>query len=185
MDGDRIQSPRRMRTNDNRSQNGQEWARQTEAAQREPGEPGDEQAEHVEGAENTEATQARDNKKSSKEKRAHLPIPETRVELGNLDDLFGPPTTIAPQQTSQTVSRSSLVSPSEARLQLILENTAGDYTRFVPRPAPTTDVKKLGAVGLGGFVLSHNRDVGLKSRQNAVTVIEKFAGGKGAQVTSS
>lgn len=108
---------------------------------------------------------------------------QVKVELGDLDQLFGPPATQAATEPTAKAS-SSTVSPSQARVQLLLERTAGDYSRYVPRPYPTTDVTKLGPVGLSGFVLSRRRDVGLSARDSALTVVKKFAGGKGAQVSA-
>ncbi|KAI0756349.1 hypothetical protein C8Q80DRAFT_1264416 [Daedaleopsis nitida] len=108
---------------------------------------------------------------------------QVKVELGDLDQLFGPLASQAATATTVEAS-SSTVSPSQARVQLLLERTAGDYSRYVPRPYPSTDVTKLGPVGLSGFVLSRRRDVKLSSRDSALMVVKKFAGGKGAQVSA-
>lgn len=102
--------------------------------------------------------------------------------MGNLDALFGAPTSPLSSQVVSTAPRKD-VTPSQARVQLLLEKTAGDYSRYVPRPFPTTDVRKLGPVKLGEFVLSRKRDAGLTARQNVMTVIEKFAGGKGVRAS--
>ncbi|KAI0714862.1 hypothetical protein C8Q76DRAFT_728501 [Earliella scabrosa] len=107
-----------------------------------------------------------------------------KVELGNFEEMFGAAAVQPMAQTgvAKPASESS-VSPSQARVQLLLENTAGDYSRYVPRPYPTTDVTKLGAVGLSGLVLSRRKDVGLKSRENALAVVQRFADGKGVRAS--
>lgn len=119
-----------------------------------------------------------------KEKVAIPSADQFKVELGNFEEMFG---AAAAQPMAQTgvakPASASSVSPSQVRVQLLLENTAGDYSRYVPRPYPTTDVTKLGAVGLSGLVLSRRKDVGLKSRENALAVVQKFADGKGARAS--
>ncbi|KAI0720049.1 hypothetical protein C8T65DRAFT_736216 [Cerioporus squamosus] len=110
-----------------------------------------------------------------------IPKP-AEIELGNLHELFGASTSPSSSQTVSAIPRKD-VTPSQVRIQLLLEKTAGDYSRYVPRPFPTTDVRKLGPVKLGEFVLSRKRDVGLTARQNVLTVVEKFAGGKGVRVS--
>lgn len=110
-----------------------------------------------------------------------IPKP-ARIELGNLDELFGSPALPSTPHAVSAASRKD-VTPSQARVQLLLEKTAGDYSRYVPRPFPVTDVRKLGPVKLGEFVLSRKRDAGLTARQNVLTVVAKFANGKGVRVS--
>ena len=99
------------------------------------------------------------------------------IQLSGLDDLFGPPATNA-SQSSTSPSRAV----AQDRIQTFLERAAGDYSRYVPRPLPTTDVTKLSPLELSEFVLSKRKDVGLQSRYDALTIVEKFVGaGKGAQ----
>ncbi|KAI0652504.1 hypothetical protein C8Q79DRAFT_922938 [Trametes meyenii] len=105
-------------------------------------------------------------------------IPAAReIELGNLDDLFGHSTS-----TSTTVrvrapeDGAKHPSPSQDRVQALLERTAGDYSRFVPRFLSTTDVQELSPLELSSFVLSRRRDVGLQLRQKATTIVGKFPG---------
>ncbi|KAI8990700.1 hypothetical protein BD414DRAFT_484532 [Trametes punicea] len=106
------------------------------------------------------------------EERIIIPAAKT-IELGNLDDLFGPP-------TAATVSRIADVakplSPSQHRVQLFLERTAGDYSRYVPKQSATTDVTRLSPLEFSEFVLSKRRDVGLQSRHGALAIVEKFTG---------
>ncbi|CDO73450.1 hypothetical protein BN946_scf185013.g85 [Trametes cinnabarina] len=111
-----------------------------------------------------------------------MPAPG-RIELGNLDDLFGPPT--ATITTTQAAATAKLLSPSEHRIQLFFERSAGDYSRYVANPSPTTDVTKLSPLELSEFVLSKRKDVGLKSRHNALTIVEKFVGGRKAAEASA
>ncbi|RPD57082.1 hypothetical protein L226DRAFT_607444 [Lentinus tigrinus ALCF2SS1-7] len=114
--------------------------------------------------------------------RSPVAIPKSsEIELGNLDELFGSPTSPSSQAVSTTPRKD--VTPSQARVQLFLEKTAGDYSRYVPRPFSTTDVRKLGPVKLGEFVLSRKRDAGLAARQNVLAVVQKFAGGQGVRAS--
>ncbi|OSD00802.1 hypothetical protein PYCCODRAFT_1478837 [Trametes coccinea BRFM310] len=112
--------------------------------------------------------------KRGDEEPVNLPA-ATQIELGNLDELFGPPST---STTSEAAVSARLLSPSEQRVQLFLERIAGDYSRYVPKHAPTTDVTKLSPLELSEFVLSKRRDVALKSRRNALTIVEKFVGAR-------
>lgn len=119
-------------------------------------------------------------KAASPPNRDRVVIPlAAQVELAGFDELFAPATQL---NTPSVVANSASISPSQARVQLLLERTAGDYCRYAP-PFLTTDVKKLGPLGLGEFVLSRNRDVGLQSRVRMLTVVQKFVGGQGAQAT--
>ena len=106
---------------------------------------------------------------------------QPKVELGDVSDLFGPPVA----QTSSPVASVSLknITPSQARVQLLLEKTAGDYSRYAPRPFPTTDVGKLGPLKLAEFSLTHHREVPPKRRTDALTIVEKFTGKGGPQVS--
>ncbi|KAI9060519.1 hypothetical protein FKP32DRAFT_1760189 [Trametes sanguinea] len=108
------------------------------------------------------------------EEPVNLPAVQ-QIELGNLNDLFGPPST---GSRSEADASARLLSPSEHRVQLFLERTAGDYSRYAPKLAPTTDVTKLSPLELSEFVLSKRRDVALKSRRKALTIVEKFVGAR-------
>ncbi|KAI0673781.1 hypothetical protein C8Q78DRAFT_968197 [Trametes maxima] len=126
------------------------------------------------------STQTRDA-----EEEEPLVIPAAReIELGNLDDLFGPPTTTSTMGGVKVHENGAKhPSPSQDRIQALLERTAGDYSRFVPRPLPTTDVRELSPLELSGFVLSRRRDVGHPLRQKAATIIGKFPGTNKAAVS--
>ncbi|KAI0368840.1 hypothetical protein BV20DRAFT_968612 [Pilatotrama ljubarskyi] len=109
-----------------------------------------------------------------------------KIELGNLEDIFGPP--VVHDRTRSRTPASATESPAQDRIQSLLERTAGDYSRYVPKLLPSTDVRELSPLELGGFVLSKRRDVGLNSRQHALEVIQKFPGtgstSKGVQAQS-
>ena len=96
-----------------------------------------------------------------------------KVQLGNIDDLFGPPTPLASSINPGT-SKAREVTPSQARVQLLLERTGGDYSRYVPHPFPSTTVKELGPVGIAEFTLAYQRDVTPRSRENVLAVVKKF-----------
>ncbi|PIL31355.1 hypothetical protein GSI_06054 [Ganoderma sinense ZZ0214-1] len=96
-----------------------------------------------------------------------------KVHLGDLDDLFGSPVPFA-SSTQSSTSKPREVTPSQARVQLLLERTGGDYSRYVPRPFPNTTVKELGPLGVAEFTLAYQRDVTPRSRQNALAVVKKF-----------
>ncbi|KAI0800547.1 hypothetical protein C8Q74DRAFT_1237208 [Fomes fomentarius] len=131
-------------------------------------------------AQDSEQSHVEQRQAASSPKRDRVVIPiAAQVELAGFDELFTP---AAQLNTPSVVANSASISPSQARVQLLLERTAGDYCRYA-RPFPTTDVKKLGPSGLGEFVLSRNRDVGLQSRVRMLTVVQKFVGGQGAQAT--
>ncbi|KAI0354587.1 hypothetical protein OH77DRAFT_1425645 [Trametes cingulata] len=96
-----------------------------------------------------------------------------KIELGNLDDIFGPPVAhTSVRRTAQPTPAAG--SPAQTRVQTLLERTAGDYSRYVPKILPTTHVSKLSPLEFGEFVVSKNRTVGLHSRQHALDVIQKF-----------
>lgn len=76
------------------------------------------------------------------------------------------------------------VNKSRKVTQLLLEK-AGDYSRFLPRRFDTTDVQKLGPVGLGELVLSRKKDTVLQSRADILNVVKKFSGaGNGPRASS-
>ncbi|KAI1793094.1 hypothetical protein LXA43DRAFT_1093006 [Ganoderma leucocontextum] len=97
-----------------------------------------------------------------------------KVQLGNIDDLFGSPAPLAPSKSPRTPSAPD-VTPSQARVQLLLERTAGDYSRYVPRPFPDTNVTTLGPLKLAEFTLSYQRDVTPQARQNVLAVVKRFS----------
>ncbi|KAI0640068.1 hypothetical protein C8Q77DRAFT_1043740 [Trametes polyzona] len=122
----------------------------------------------------------RDQRRSPRPRREEddepINIPAPReIELGNLEDLFGAPTPSSPAPNAlQSANDTKPLSPSQHRVQALLERTAGDYSRYVPKVLPTTNVKELSPLALGEFILSKRRDVGLPSRKNALAVIGKF-----------
>ncbi|KAI0334094.1 hypothetical protein GY45DRAFT_1359301 [Cubamyces sp. BRFM 1775] len=126
-----------------------------------------------------QTTQSRPPRRRSAPPQEPFNLPAVQaIQLSSLDDLFGPPATNAPSERSTT----SLKAATQDRIQTFLERAAGDYSRYVPRALPTTDVTKLSPLQLSEFVLSKRKDVGLQSRHNALTIVEKFVGAdKGAQ----
>ncbi|KAM5535855.1 hypothetical protein V8D89_010473 [Ganoderma adspersum] len=96
-----------------------------------------------------------------------------KIQLGNIDDLFGSPAPLAPSINTRT-SKAREITPSQARVQLLLERTGGDYSRYVPRPFPSTTVKELGPLGVAEFTLAYQRDVSPRSRENVLAVVKKF-----------
>ncbi|KAI0828854.1 hypothetical protein BC628DRAFT_1417253 [Trametes gibbosa] len=98
--------------------------------------------------------------------------PQRKIELGNLEDFFGPPT--AASGAPHVAITAGTKSPSQERVQALIERTAGDYSRFIAKPLPSTDVRTLSPLELSAFVLSKRRDVTLQSRQNALAVVGKF-----------
>ncbi|TBU62563.1 hypothetical protein BD310DRAFT_918691 [Dichomitus squalens] len=108
---------------------------------------------------------------------------QPKVLLGDLKELFGPPAAHTRSPIASAPSAKN-VTPSQARVQLLLEKAAGDYSRYAPKPYLTTDVGKLGPLKLAEFTLSHNRAVPPKRRSDALTVVEKFVGKSAPQVSA-
>lgn len=98
---------------------------------------------------------------------------QPKVQLGNIDDLFGSSAPLAPSHKPRT-SAARKVTPSQARVRLLLEGTGGDYSRYVPGPFPDTTVTTLGPSKLAEFTLSHQRDVTPRARQNVLAVVKRF-----------
>jgi len=94
-----------------------------------------------------------------------------KVQLGNIDDLFGSHAPLAPSKKPSAPK----VTPSQARVQLLLERTGGDYSRYAPHPFPNTTVTNLGPLNLAEFTLAYQRDVTPRGRQNVLAVVKKFA----------
>ncbi|KAH9849218.1 hypothetical protein C2E23DRAFT_888406 [Lenzites betulinus] len=111
-----------------------------------------------------------------------IPPPRKIEYTSNLEDLFGPATPApagprVPSTTTTTTTSADGTKPastSQARVQSLLERTAGDYSRYVARVLPTTDVSALSPRDLAAFVLSKQGDVTLPRREHALAVVGKF-----------
>ncbi|KAI0964181.1 hypothetical protein AcW1_001059 [Taiwanofungus camphoratus] len=112
-------------------------------------------------------------------------VPEMHIQTTDLDKLFGPAE--ATRASMRTVNIKGSSQPALAvarRVQYTLENTGGDYTRYLSPTLGTVFPEKLGPLGSAQLALARRRDAGLKMRHNGLGLIQSLVVQKVADTSS-
>jgi len=109
-----------------------------------------------------------------KEPTATSALIPMHIQTTDLDKLFGTATDSRPTAGAIGVDPSSPTSASARRIQYILENSGGDYSRYLPADLGTTFPETLGPLGGARLVMARRRDVGLKTRRNGLGIVQQM-----------
>ncbi|EPQ60461.1 hypothetical protein GLOTRDRAFT_113088 [Gloeophyllum trabeum ATCC 11539] len=110
--------------------------------------------------------------------RKLLPSPSlVKLDSNALDSLFSQP---AIEETATIPFRASSNSKADQspRLQSLLEQNAGDYSRYLPAHfhSQLIDSQQLGSVGYAEFALARQRSARLASKRTALDVVKRYSG---------
>ncbi|KAL6304860.1 hypothetical protein BKA93DRAFT_825464 [Sparassis latifolia] len=135
--------------------------------------------------------------KAGRDKPSHTKAPAGSMEIQttDLDKLFGAPSTAQrstaprvaalelqtespPAQRSLSTPRAKIrptMSPSMAlRVQRTLENSGGDYSRYLPQIQGLNEPEQRTPLGIAQLVMARKTEAGPRMRRNALGIVQKL-----------